>query len=203
MVGVGCLGQPDAETHPCEQSAHYIYDAQRASRIAKPVTGRPQRQQQLRVRQGCQLCALPHKAEVDVAASRTVVAPPSIAAGLVPNPCGNGAVEEGEVCDDGNTADNDYCSADCLSVTGSCGDNAVQSNEDCDDGNAATETCAYGLLNCDVCDATCRLVNRATSFCSDNTTDTANGETVMMGIQRSNRATTVRWSVKSVMPTVD
>ena len=58
-----------------------------------------------------------------------------IAAGLVPNLCvANGAVEEGEVCDDGNTADNDYCSADCLSATGSCGDGAVQSNEDCDDG---------------------------------------------------------------------
>ena len=73
--------------------------------------------------------------------------------GPCPEPvCGNGAIEEGEVCDDGNTADNDYCSADCLSATGSCGDGAVQSNEDCDDGNAATETCAYGLLNCDVCD---------------------------------------------------
>ena len=29
VVGIGCLGQPDAETHPCEQSAHYIYDAQK------------------------------------------------------------------------------------------------------------------------------------------------------------------------------
>ena len=29
VVGIGCLGQPDAETHPCEQSAHCIYDAQK------------------------------------------------------------------------------------------------------------------------------------------------------------------------------
>jgi cysteine-rich repeat protein len=50
--------------------------------------------------------------------------------------CGDGAAESGEACDDGNTADGDYCSADCQTVTGECGDGTLQSNETCDDGAA-------------------------------------------------------------------
>jgi cysteine-rich repeat protein len=30
-----------------------------------------------------------------------------------PSPCGNGRLEDGEICDDGNTADGDGCNADC------------------------------------------------------------------------------------------
>jgi len=33
--------------------------------------------------------------------------------GLSIDNCGNGVLDEGEVCDDGNQADDDYCSADC------------------------------------------------------------------------------------------
>lgn len=36
--------------------------------------------------------------------------------------CGNGAQEIGEVCDDGNTANGDYCSSDCRVRTSICGD---------------------------------------------------------------------------------
>ena len=54
--------------------------------------------------------------------------------------CGNTQQEPGEVCDDGNTADGDYCSGDCQSVTGRCGDGTRQSNETCDDG--VTVSCA-------------------------------------------------------------
>ena len=49
--------------------------------------------------------------------------------------CGDGKTEGKEVCDDGNTQEGDYCSSDCLFVTGRCGDAIVQSGEECDDGN--------------------------------------------------------------------
>lgn len=48
--------------------------------------------------------------------------------------CGNGTIEDGEACDDGNTESGDYCAADCSSVTGACGDGTLQDNESCDDG---------------------------------------------------------------------
>lgn len=54
--------------------------------------------------------------------------------------CGDGTAEGDEACDDGNTDDGDYCSADCQTTTGSCGDGTLQSNESCDDGT--TTDCA-------------------------------------------------------------
>jgi cysteine-rich repeat protein len=52
-----------------------------------------------------------------------------------PNPavCGNGTLEIGESCDDGNTADCDGCSAGCRVER--CGDGVVQCGEDCDHGS--------------------------------------------------------------------
>ena len=62
--------------------------------------------------------------------------------------CGNGELEPGEFCDDGNTADGDGCSGDCkdvnldydCSVVGEkcvkvviCGDGVLQGEEQCDD----------------------------------------------------------------------
>jgi len=52
--------------------------------------------------------------------------------------CGNGVLEAGEACDDGNTQDGDYCSSDCQTITGSCGDGVLQDNEDCDFGPGST-----------------------------------------------------------------
>jgi cysteine-rich repeat protein len=48
--------------------------------------------------------------------------------------CGNGHVDSGEVCDDGNTEDGDGCSAVCDSDE-TCGNNVVDPGEVCDDGN--------------------------------------------------------------------
>ncbi|MGD2063564.1 MAG: Ig-like domain-containing protein, partial [Nitrospirota bacterium] len=48
--------------------------------------------------------------------------------------CGDGAVDPGEACDDGNTTGGDGCAADC-SKTEVCGDNTVDVGEACDDGN--------------------------------------------------------------------
>jgi cysteine-rich repeat protein len=66
-----------------------------------------------------------------------------------PAVCGDGTVDAGEVCDDGNTADDDGCSAACDSDE-SCGngvlDDALAFPEQCDDGN---------LVNGDGCDDFC------------------------------------------------
>jgi len=48
--------------------------------------------------------------------------------------CGNEVVEPGETCDDGNTADGDGCSADCLDEE-RCGDGIVADDEECDCGD--------------------------------------------------------------------
>jgi cysteine-rich repeat protein len=55
-----------------------------------------------------------------------------------PAECGNGVVEAGEACDDGNGVDSDDCSNACT-IPG-CGDGVVQQpREECDDGNAVNE----------------------------------------------------------------
>lgn len=53
-----------------------------------------------------------------------------------PDPkCGDGVINGGEQCDDGNNVEGDGCEPDC-SWTPVCGDGALQSGEACDDGNA-------------------------------------------------------------------
>jgi len=47
--------------------------------------------------------------------------------------CGNGRVDAGETCDDGNQTCGDGCSATCK--TEACGNNTVDCGETCDDGN--------------------------------------------------------------------
>jgi cysteine-rich repeat protein len=47
--------------------------------------------------------------------------------------CGNGIVEDGEACDDGNLVNNDGCTNLCMLPA--CGDWLVQPGESCDDGN--------------------------------------------------------------------
>ena len=61
--------------------------------------------------------------------------------------CGDGIVEPGEVCDDGNTRSGDGCSADCKSNE-TCGNGIIDTavGEQCDDGN---------LLSHDGCDSKC------------------------------------------------
>ncbi|MEE9294475.1 MAG: DUF4215 domain-containing protein, partial [Phycisphaerae bacterium] len=58
--------------------------------------------------------------------------------------CGNGAVETGEECDDGNTIDGDGCQGNCKAPF--CGDSIIDPAEECDDGNTA---------NGDGCDENC------------------------------------------------
>jgi fibro-slime domain-containing protein len=90
--------------------------------------------------------------------SACVDAAPDVPAGPA---CGNGMLETGEVCDDGNTTPGDGCSGVCqvepnfvcttpgqfCMSTASCGDGVVAGNELCDDGNT---------VGGDGCSANCR-----------------------------------------------
>src|SRR5262245_1623991 len=51
--------------------------------------------------------------------------------------CGNGVVDPGEECDDGNTTGGDGCSSECTNETpgAHCGDGHIDPGEECDDGN--------------------------------------------------------------------
>jgi cysteine-rich repeat protein len=59
--------------------------------------------------------------------------------------CGNGKVEAGETCDDGNTVDGDGCDSNCT-VT-ACGNGIKTAGEVCDDGNP---------ISGDGCEPTCK-----------------------------------------------
>ncbi len=60
--------------------------------------------------------------------------------------CGNGVVEAGEQCDDGNTADGDGCSNACLLPV--CGNGLVESGEECDDGDTDdTNDCSNSCVS--------------------------------------------------------
>jgi cysteine-rich repeat protein len=54
--------------------------------------------------------------------------------------CGNGVVDPGEVCDDGNIEPMDGCSPDCKTDR-ACGDGAVGPEEDCDTGGVDSPAC--------------------------------------------------------------
>ncbi len=72
--------------------------------------------------------------------------------------CGDGTVDSGEICDDGNNINGDGCAADCMSDE-TCGNGVVDAaaGEACDDGNTTDG---------DGCSATCAL-----SSCGDGVVD--------------------------------
>src|ERR1051325_2793318 len=67
----------------------------------------------------------------------------AVQAVCITNDCGNGIVDPGEACDDGNIMDGDGCSHDCLSLEG-CGNGVPDPGEVCDDHNTADGTCDDG-----------------------------------------------------------
>ncbi len=112
--------------------------------------------------------------------------------------CGNGIVEDGEACDDGNAVNGDGCDTNCTPTA--CGNGIVTVGEACDDGNTESgdgcradcslEVCGDGILdageacddgnteNGDCCSATCAF-EAAGSPCEDDdnvcTDDVCNG----------------------------
>ncbi len=71
---------------------------------------------------------------------------------LGPGTCGNGTVESGEICDDGNTltenCGTEGCLADCSMNIATCGNGTVDPGEACDGGADCTESCNvndYGI----------------------------------------------------------
>ncbi|HEU0030095.1 MAG TPA: DUF4215 domain-containing protein [Kofleriaceae bacterium] len=71
--------------------------------------------------------------------------------------CGNGMLETGEECDDGNTVDGDGCSSTCVCEDNEpppgpvCGNGVVETGEECDDGNT---TSGDGCSSTCVCEDT-------------------------------------------------
>lgn len=63
--------------------------------------------------------------------------------------CGNGIIESGETCDDGNTINGDGCANNCkLEGVDVCGNEIVEAGETCDDGN---------IVNGDGCASNCQV----------------------------------------------
>ena len=77
--------------------------------------------------------------------------------------CGDGTLDTGEQCDDGNTVAGDGCSASCKteSTRPACGDGKVDADEQCDDGNTKAG---------DGCSPTC--TKEVAGICGDGTVNT-------------------------------
>ena len=84
-------------------------------------------------------------------------------------PCGNGAIDTGETCDDGNTTNGDGCSSKCkIEKNWSCGNRSLSVKSECRkcgdgkvDGNPFTEECDDGNnKNGDGCSSTCKIEKR-------------------------------------------
>ncbi|MFK7984687.1 MAG: hypothetical protein AB8I08_01570 [Sandaracinaceae bacterium] len=100
--------------------------------------------------------------------------------------CGNGDLEPGEMCDDGNTDDGDGCNSFCAREA-FCGDGTTDSGEVCDDGNnrsgdgcrsdcLSDESCGNDIIDYsagEVCDgeASCTDMCTVLSSCGDGTTE--------------------------------
>ena len=69
-----------------------------------------------------------------------------VPAGSTQSTCGDGTLDPGEECDDGNTTDGDGCDSEC--VLEKCGDGTLDPGEECDDGNTTDG---------DGCDSECNI----------------------------------------------
>jgi cysteine-rich repeat protein len=82
----------------------------------------------------------------------------------VPGVCGDGVIDPGELCDDGNQLDDDACLGTC--VVASCGDGHVHAMvEQCDDGNLDDLDGCTGSCHANICGD--GLVNVGVEQCDD------------------------------------
>jgi cysteine-rich repeat protein len=94
--------------------------------------------------------------------------------------CGDGNLQSGEECDDGNRENKDGCSASCdieLLAISQCGNAILERNEECDDGNR---------VDGDSCSNSCRKTNPNGAFCftEDGAKTTRRGECGSLQAQR-------------------
>lgn len=82
-------------------------------------------------------------------------------------PGGNTACSQNEPCSEGFECVSGNCVATENQQAAICGDGRIDDPEVCDDGNTNTEACAYGEVNCTVCNAECENETGATSYCGD------------------------------------
>ncbi len=99
--------------------------------------------------------------------------------------CGNGDIENGEICDDGNQANGDGCSSNCQQESGwtcqnepsvcvtTCGDGITAGTEECDDQNtndldACSNACTINICADSVDNDTDTFVDAADPGCYDN-----------------------------------
>ncbi len=81
--------------------------------------------------------------------------------------CGDGVIDPGEECDDGNTDGTDSCTDQCTANV--CGDGYVHLGEEqCDEGSQNGQGCdsAYGST-CTACSLSCRYEISSGEFCGD------------------------------------
>lgn len=121
---------------------------------------------------------------------------------LRPGQCGDGELNTGEECDDGNTDTEAcpygeracvVCNSKCREASGAvhyCGDGLTDTadGENCDDRNAVTEVCDYGLTSCRVCGSTCTAEAGQTSYCGDGVVSREFGEECDEGAENSDSA---------------
>jgi fibro-slime domain-containing protein len=119
-----------------------------------------------------------------------------------PPVCGNGSLESGEACDDGNTASGDGCLSDCSAVEQNyvcpnpgqpcvlamvCGDKKISGTETCDDGNTqSNDGCSDSCQvesgwACPIVGAACRAAKcgdgiiAGTEVCDDGNATSGDG----------------------------
>jgi len=86
---------------------------------------------------------------------------------IAPGSCGDGVVDDGEECDDGNDDSSDSCTVECTSNV--CGDGYIYGGEEsCDEGGDNGVMCesSYGST-CAYCNDNCISVTSSGSFCGD------------------------------------
>ncbi len=99
----------------------------------------------------------PSQCKFDAFKVREMVTEPPPPPPPPPPVCGDGTMDAGESCDDGNTVDDDACANDCTvpppppPPESFCGDGVVDMGEACDDGNTdntdgCSTTCECGIV---------------------------------------------------------
>lgn len=81
--------------------------------------------------------------------------------------CGDGVVDDGEECDDGNDDDTDACTNVC--TVNVCGDGFLHAGvEQCDEGSDNGIVCSASYdSTCTYCSSSCRLLSSSGAFCGD------------------------------------